>query len=38
MSDVLQLTGVSVLRDGATLLDAVDWEVDEGQRWVVLGP
>ena len=35
---MLQLTGVSVLRDGATLLDAVDWEVDEGQRWVVLGP
>ncbi|MGZ4582578.1 MAG: ABC transporter ATP-binding protein [Nocardioidaceae bacterium] len=38
MSDVLRLSGVSVLREGATLLDAVDWEVEEGERWVVLGP
>ena len=38
MSDVLHLSGVSVLRDGATLLDAVDWDVAEGERWVVLGP
>jgi iron complex transport system ATP-binding protein len=38
MSDVLQLTGVSVVRDGATLLDGVDWDVAEGERWVVLGP
>jgi iron complex transport system ATP-binding protein len=38
MSDVLQLRGVSVLRDGATLLDRVDWDVAEGERWVVLGP
>jgi iron complex transport system ATP-binding protein len=38
VSDVLSLRGVSVLRDGATLLDAVDWEVEEGDRWVVLGP
>ena len=35
---VLQLSGVSVLRDGATLLDGVDWTVREGERWVVLGP
>src|SRR5215217_1364904 len=38
MSDVLQLSGVSVLRDRATLLDSIDWEVAEGERWVVLGP
>ena len=38
MSDVLELSGVSVLRDRATLLDAIDWEVAEGDRWVVLGP
>ena len=37
MSDVLQLTDVSVLRDGATLLDQVSWEVADGERWVVLG-
>jgi iron complex transport system ATP-binding protein len=38
MSDVLKLSGVSVHRDGATLLDNVDWDVAEGERWVVLGP
>lgn len=38
MSDVLHLSGVSVLREGATLLDGLDWDVAEGERWVVLGP
>ncbi|GAC1441112.1 MAG: ABC transporter ATP-binding protein [Mycobacteriales bacterium] len=39
MSDaVLSLTGVAVVRDGATLLADVDWTVREGERWVVLGP
>ena len=37
MSDVLDFRGVSVRRDGATLLDRVDWQVSEGERWVVLG-
>ena len=37
MSDVLDFRGVTVLRDGATLLDRVDWQVSEGERWVVLG-
>jgi iron complex transport system ATP-binding protein len=37
MSDVLHFAQVSVLRDGATLLDRVDWDVSEGERWVVLG-
>jgi iron complex transport system ATP-binding protein len=32
------MQGVSVVRDGATLLTGVDWVVEEGQRWVVLGP
>ena len=27
-----------MVRDGATLLDYVDWAVDQDQRWVVLGP
>ncbi len=35
---VIDLRGVSVVRDGATLLDSIDWAVAEGQRWVVLGP
>ena len=38
MSDVLELAGVSVVRDGSTLLDEVDLSVAEGDRWVVLGP
>ncbi|MGZ4613987.1 MAG: ATP-binding cassette domain-containing protein, partial [Actinomycetes bacterium] len=38
MSDVLQFSGVSVRRDGATLLDSIAWEIAEGDRWVVLGP
>ncbi|NNG41071.1 ABC transporter ATP-binding protein [Flexivirga sp. ID2601S] len=38
MSDVLALADVSVVRGGKRLLDGVDWEVEEGERWVVLGP
>ncbi|MFN8081329.1 MAG: ABC transporter ATP-binding protein [Kineosporiaceae bacterium] len=38
MGDVLDLVSVSVVRDGARLLDEVTWSVDEGQRWVILGP
>jgi iron complex transport system ATP-binding protein len=36
--DVVAMHGVGVVRDGATLLDDVDWAVDQDQRWVVLGP
>jgi iron complex transport system ATP-binding protein len=32
------MSGVSVVRDGATLLAGIDWVVEEGQRWAVLGP
>lgn len=35
---VLQMTGVAVVRGGATLLADVAWTVHEGERWVVLGP
>ena len=35
---VLQMTGVAVVRERATLLTDVDWTVREGERWVVLGP
>ncbi|MFB8229761.1 ABC transporter ATP-binding protein [Cellulosimicrobium sp. NPDC055967] len=37
MSAVLDLKGVTVRRDTKTILDAVDWQVNEGERWVVLG-
>ncbi|MFL6239499.1 MAG: ABC transporter ATP-binding protein [Actinomycetes bacterium] len=35
---VVHLSGVSVLRDRARLLDGVDWTVRAGERWVVIGP
>lgn len=38
MSDVLAFAGVSVVRGGKALVRDIDWEVEEGQRWVVLGP
>ena len=38
LAPVLQMSGVTVLRDGATLLDGIDWTVREGERWAVLGP
>src|SRR6187455_2197188 len=38
MSDVLEMAGVSVVRGAKTLLDKVDWQVKEGERWVILGP
>lgn len=34
----LRLTGVSILRDGTTLLADVDWSVAAHDRWVVIGP
>src|ERR1700712_5198596 len=38
MSSVLQLKGVSIVRDGNTILDDVTWTVDGTERWVILGP
>jgi iron complex transport system ATP-binding protein len=35
---VLSLAGVTIRRDGRTVLDAVDWRVDADDRWVILGP
>jgi iron complex transport system ATP-binding protein len=36
--EVLELRGVGVRRDRATLLRDVDWTVHEDERWVVIGP
>ncbi|MDP1821066.1 MAG: ATP-binding cassette domain-containing protein, partial [Acidimicrobiales bacterium] len=33
----LVLRGVDVVRDGGALLAGIDWTVDHGERWVVLG-
>ncbi len=38
MSDVLEFAGVTIVRGSTTLLDEVDWQVEEGERWVILGP
>jgi iron complex transport system ATP-binding protein len=38
MASVLQLTDVSVVRDGITILDRLTWTVDSSERWVILGP
>jgi len=35
---VLALRGVSVRRQGRSLLEHIDWEVQPGERWVILGP
>lgn len=35
---VLDLDGVTVVRDGRPLLDDVSWAVGADERWVVLGP
>ncbi len=38
MNAVLELADVTVKRGGATLLDGIDWAVEEDERWVILGP
>jgi iron complex transport system ATP-binding protein len=38
MDPVLELAGVTVRRGQATLIDGIDWTVEEDERWVVLGP
>jgi iron complex transport system ATP-binding protein len=38
MDPVLQFAGVTVRRGAVTLLEDVDWTVEEDERWVILGP
>jgi iron complex transport system ATP-binding protein len=38
MDAVLELAAVTVRRGRATLIEGVDWTVEEDERWVVLGP
>jgi iron complex transport system ATP-binding protein len=38
MASALQLTDVSIVRDGNTILDTLSWTVDSAERWVILGP
>ncbi len=38
MDPVIDFTAVTIRRGAATLLDQVDWLVEEDERWVILGP
>jgi iron complex transport system ATP-binding protein len=38
MASVLQLSDVSIVRDGNPILKSVDWTVNGDDRWVILGP
>ncbi len=38
MSAVIEFAGVTVRRGRATLLEEIDWTVEEDERWVILGP
>ena len=33
----LRLTGVTLVHDGTTVLDGIDWKVADDERWIVLG-
>lgn len=35
---LIEFAGVNVVRGGRRILDDVNWQVAEGERWVVLGP
>ena len=38
MEPVLELADVTVRRGQATLVEGIDWTVEEDERWVILGP
>ena len=38
MAAVVDLAGVTIVRGSATLLDDINWTVDESDRWVIIGP
>ncbi len=38
MDAVLEFADVTVKRGQATLLECIDWTVEEDERWVILGP
>jgi iron complex transport system ATP-binding protein len=38
MVAVVDLAGVTIVRNGATLINDITWRVDEADRWVIIGP
>lgn len=37
MKPVLEITGLKIRRSGVMILDGIDWRVERGQHWVILG-
>ena len=37
MKPVLEISGLKIRRNGVKILDGVDWRVERGQHWVILG-
>jgi iron complex transport system ATP-binding protein len=35
---VIDIRDVSYTIDGRLILDKIDWQINKGQHWVVLGP
>jgi len=38
MNEVLALSNLSVQRSGKTILDGINWTVQDTERWVIVGP
>ncbi|MFZ8871779.1 MAG: ATP-binding cassette domain-containing protein, partial [Candidatus Nanopelagicaceae bacterium] len=38
MSGLLKLENVSVIRGGQNILGPINWSLNQGERWVVIGP
>lgn len=38
MSNVLEFSGVTFVRDGRSIIKDFDWRVDNAERWIILGP
>src|ERR671915_1098221 len=38
MVAVVDLAGVTIVRNGSTLINDITWRVDETDRWVIIGP
>src|SRR5436190_4346198 len=34
---ILTVSGLRIVRDGTVILDGVNWRVERGQHWVILG-
>ncbi|MBP5706329.1 MAG: ATP-binding cassette domain-containing protein, partial [Spirochaetales bacterium] len=37
MSEVIKLSGVSVIRNKIAILDNISWQVQSGENWAVIG-